>query len=148
MSKDVMKPCKWNKKYKREIWCTRMTCDGCSWDPAVHEERVAELRDREQRGEVVKKPKQSRTSYEAVVYGIEKALREKGRYLIIGGSLPFMRDHYKFFVKTMAELHPGEFTARAHDWFILCKNGSVIRFASVNDTQTITQARCNGYVPL
>ena len=141
-------PCKWNKKYRREILCRRTTCDGCSWDPKVHEERVAALREREKTGTLIKKPKPSGKTYEAVVYAIEKAFREKGRYLIVGGSLPFTRDHYKFFVKTMSELHPGEFTARPHDWFILCKNGSVIRFACVDDTQTITRARCSGYVPL
>ena len=146
MSKDVRKPCKWNKQYKRDISCTRFTCDGCSWDPKVHEERVAAIREREKTGTLIKKPQLSGKTYESVVYTIEKALRGKCRCLVVGGSLPSMRDHWKFFVRIFAELHPGEFTARSHDWLILCKNGSVIRFISNDDPKSLSLAMGAGYV--
>ena len=51
MGIEPRKACKWNREYKRDVWCRRLGCAGCGWDPEEHAARIAELREQVQRGE-------------------------------------------------------------------------------------------------
>lgn len=44
--------CRFNRETRREIYCERSTCDGCSWHPEVEQMRREELRERARSGEL------------------------------------------------------------------------------------------------
>ena len=44
--KGKKRACIFNEQYNREIYCTRITCAGCSWHPDVEKLRREALREK------------------------------------------------------------------------------------------------------